>query len=283
MHVDDLLAAAKRCGFLQLDAIAALARPAAILRPGDTAEAMRSGSRIGGLPSLPAGVAWPQHDGKSLSLIAEIDLASQPEVLAADGLPPDGTLLFFYEAEQSTWGFDPKDAGSFAVIYVPRGAPVVLADWPDDLPDYARFTPVPVSAVPTTLLPPWESGAIGDLRLGGEQLEAYQNLLERLMDDQEWATRCLLGGYPDQIQGEMTLECAMVAAGLYCGDDKAYQDPRMPELRRRAREWRLLLQVASLDEAGMMWGDAGCLYYWIHEDDLRARRFERAWMILQCS
>jgi uncharacterized protein YwqG len=33
----------------------------------------------------------------------------------------------------------------------------------------------------------------------------------------------------------------------------------------------------------MMWGDAGCLYYWIRAEDLRARRFDRAWMILQCS
>lgn len=88
--------------------------------------------------------------------------------------------------------------------------------------------------------------------------------------------------YPDQIQGDMMVECAMVSAGLYCGDATAYEDPRRPLFRKQACEWRLLLQVPSAESAGMMWGDAGCLYYWIREDDLRARRFERSWMILQC-
>ncbi|MGH2609888.1 MAG: DUF1963 domain-containing protein [Tepidiformaceae bacterium] len=92
----------------------------------------------------------------------------------------------------------------------------------------------------------------------------------------------MLGGYPDQIQGDMMLECAMVGAGLYCGDAKAFEDPRVPELCREAREWRLLFQVPSCGAAAMMWGDEGCLYFWIRENDLRAQRFERCWMMLQC-
>ncbi len=43
-----------------------------------------------------------------------------------------------------------------------------------------------------------------------------------------------------------------------------------------------MLQVDSDDEAGMMWGDAGMLYYWIRDDDLAARRFDRAWCVMQC-
>jgi uncharacterized protein YwqG len=78
------------------------------------------------------------------------------------------------------------------------------------------------------------------------------------------------------------LECALVSAGLSCGDATAYQDPRLPEFRKHAREWRLLLQVPSAESAGMMWGDLGCLYYWIRNDDLDARRFDRCRMILQC-
>jgi uncharacterized protein YwqG len=33
----------------------------------------------------------------------------------------------------------------------------------------------------------------------------------------------------------------------------------------------------------MMWGDCGMVYYWIREQDLRERAFDRAWAILQCS
>jgi uncharacterized protein YwqG len=192
-------------------------------------------------------------------------------------------LLFFYDAEQSTWGFDPKDAGSFAVIYIDAPGPTARpAEWPTDLPGPARYRSVPVSPEQTVLLPPCESILVEDLKLGDEQLDAYQNPLDQTSEG-EWASRCLLRGYPDQIQGDMTLECALVAAGLSCGDAAAYKDPRVPSFRREARNWRLLLQVPSVESAGMMWGDAGCLYYWIHEDDLKARRFDRSWMILQCS
>jgi uncharacterized protein YwqG len=45
---------------------------------------------------------------------------------------------------------------------------------------------------------------------------------------------------------------------------------------------RFLLQVDSDDAAGMMWGDAGMLYFWIRDDDLAARRFDRAWCVMQC-
>ena len=32
-----------------------------------------------------------------------------------------------------------------------------------------------------------------------------------------------------------------------------------------------------------MWGDVGRLYFWIRDADLRARRFDATWLILQCS
>ncbi|WP_230530783.1 DUF1963 domain-containing protein [Microvirga roseola] len=34
-------------------------------------------------------------------------------------------------------------------------------------------------------------------------------------------------------------------------------------------------------DIGMMWADSGILSLWIRRDDLRARRFERAHLILQ--
>ena len=46
--------------------------------------------------------------------------------------------------------------------------------------------------------------------------------------------------------------------------------------------WRLLLQVDSEGEAGMMWGDAGMPYYRIYDQDLAARNSDNVWMVLQC-
>lgn len=280
MTIDDLLARARAHGFEDVEAIGRLARSAVELTPG---RGEQTRSRFGGRPDLPASLPWPQHKGRSLAFIAQIELSSQPPVAVQIGLPPEGLLLFFYDAEQSTWGFDPKDAGSFAVMFQPESTPPShRTDWPADLPDYARYQASSLSSVETVTLPPGDSGLVQHLHLYPDRLDAYQNLLDELSGG-TWASRGLLGGHPDQIQNDMPLDCELVSARIYCGDASAYQDPRLPLFRQRAKDWRLLLQVPSVEDAGMMWGDCGCLYYWMREEDLAARRFDRVWMILQCT
>jgi uncharacterized protein YwqG len=80
----------------------------------------------------------------------------------------------------------------------------------------------------------------------------------------------------------MELECAEVTRGIYTGDATASKDPRAAEAARHQYEWRLLLQVDTDDDAKMMWGDAGRIYFWIRDEDLRARRFDKTWLVFQC-
>jgi uncharacterized protein YwqG len=56
----------------------------------------------------------------------------------------------------------------------------------------------------------------------------------------------------------------------------------MAELAERSKEWRLFFQLDTDDDAGMMWGDVGRLYFWIREDSLRAQKWDDVWLILQC-
>jgi uncharacterized protein YwqG len=234
MTVDDLLASARGYKFADLESLRKLARGAISLRPTSENPPQGSRSRLGGLPDLPRSLPWPQLAGRSLAFIGQIDLSSQPKVPPQEGLPGEGLLLFFYNSEQSTWGFDPKDAGSFAVIYVPESAPLSgTTEWPSDMPEHARYRACSLVSEETVTLPPRESVLVEDLGLDREQLDAYQNVLEAASGDDAWASRGLLGGYPDQIQGDMMLECALVSAGLYCGDATAYQDARLPAFRLR--------------------------------------------------
>jgi len=128
-------------------------------------------------------------------------------------------------------------------------------------------------------IPPWESPQIDNLGLSQSEMDAYVDLVERITPGEQ-IHRVL--GWPDQIQADMQLECQLVTHGLYVGDETGFDDPRARELARGAEDWRLLLQLDSDETIGMMWGDVGRLYWWIREADLRTRRFDASWLILQC-
>jgi len=147
----------------------ALRRPAIALSASFEAR----NSWIGGLPSLPDNDPWPEWKGVPLAFLCQLDLGEIPQACERHGLPPTGMLFFFYNQEQETWGFDPKDERSWRVIYTPEPA---------------------------------------------------ENSASRIAPE----------GLKD-------------------------------------------------DDAGMMWGDCGRLYFWIRKADLAEGRFDKCWMILQCS
>ena len=44
---------------------------------------------------------------------------------------------------------------------------------------------------------------------------------------------------------------------------------------------KLLFQAASAGECDMSWGDAGMLYFWIYEEDLKNLNFDKCWCVMQ--
>jgi uncharacterized protein YwqG len=261
------------------DRILALARPAIRL----TTRAAREGwpvgaSRIGGHPDLPAGAEWPSWNGRRLSFLAQVNLEELRPYACGRSLPTEGLLQFFYDPEQETWGFDPKDRGSWAVLFQAslQGLQPTLGG--------RRFPGCRVTMTEVTTLPPWESHDFEQLGLTKKERDAYLGVTDALEDAHpEPALQHQLLGNPAAIQGDMQLECQLVSHGLYCGDLSGYNDPRSRQLEPGASDWRLLFQLDSDDAADMMWGDCGRLYFWMTEAALADRRFDTAWMILQCS
>jgi uncharacterized protein YwqG len=88
-------------------------------------------------------------------------------------------------------------------------------------------------------------------------------------------------GYAAPIQDVMELECQLAANGIPFAKRKKAAVP-FEELESGARDWRLLFQVESDGTAKMMWGDAGRLYFWIRDEDLRGARFDRTGVVFQC-
>ncbi len=238
-------------------------------------------SRIGGLPDLPPGVSWPEGKGLPLAFIAQIRL----EDLEDDDnpLPARGLLSFFYDAEQRTWGFDPADRGSWRVFHFDAAETLVRRE-PPDLLSWARYAPRAVTFERFLSLPTYDQ-LTERLELREEEHVAYYGLPEAWAEEHvgDSGPHHQLLGHPELIQGDMRLECQMASHGVYMGDGSWRDDPRSEALAEDADDWRLLLQIDSDDDAQMMWGDLGMLYYWIRRQDLAEGAFDEVWMALQCS
>lgn len=255
-----------------------LARPSIRLLPQGVANTVPvvGQSRLGGNPDLPASTRWPEYRGVPQSFIAQVNLAEVHRYDRQDQLPGAGILSFFYDAEQSVWGFDPAQNGAWAVLYTEASVDVTRREFPAALPDHSRFRPI-------TLRPKGEityapSGSEFDaVGLSPDEGNAYEDLIE-----EDGGPIHQLLGHPHPIQGDMQIECQLVSHGLYLGDASGYRDPRAADLRSGAVDWRLLLQIDSDDDAQMMWGDSGRIYYWMHKEALRERRWDEARLIRQC-
>jgi len=239
-------------------------------------------SRIGGLPSLPDSEPWPEWQGRPLAFLCQLHLGDIPTECERHGLPPTGMLYFFYLSEQETWGFDPKDKGSWRVVHsATPSSNSTQQSAPDGLEEEYIYSEKPVAFTPIDTYPNWQDERVQDLDLNDSQFDQYTELCSSVFGDNPAHH---LFGYPSPIQGnDMDLECQLVTHGLYCGDGSGYQDPRAKELESNRRDWILLLQLDTDDDVGMMWGDCGMLYFWIRRQDLEKGRFDKCWMILQCS
>ena len=238
-------------------------------------------TRVGGLPDLPADFDWPHWKNKPLSFLAQIELEALSGFPGAEVLPSHGLLSFFYDPLQSTWGFDPQDVGSWQVVWT-ENRNLVAHSFPADLPCEGRFQTCTVEFFPDISLPAWDSIIMNSWKLRVLHSRHYSIVEDELRGEADSGTTSWLLGHADLIQGDMQLECALVTNGLYCGNTSGYHDVQAKLFAREASRWRLLFQLASEEQAEMMWGDMGCLYFWIHEQDLARRQFDRVWMILQC-
>ena len=260
---------------------AALLSNRMIASPVDAASVPIGGSRIGGRPDLPREAQWPTHQGEPLSFIAQVRLE---EVLwKPEGLPEKGLLSFFYNAADQPWGYDPEEAGQWRVLYHAEADRLERRLVPDGLKPVVEFDASAVDFSVQTTLPDWNALVFRQMGFAENETERYIALTEQVAEHNApaYPVHRLLGN-PDQVQGEMQLKCQLVAHGIDCGDPSGYQDPRRAELEPGAAGWMLLLQIDSEDETEMIWGDFGSIYFWIHEEDLRKRDFEKMWVILQC-
>lgn len=242
------------------------------LEPGGTGR-----TRIGGLPDMAEGEAWPHgDDGIPYTFVAQIDCSALPS-LDGDFTGPEwhhgGALLRVFAALDARV----PEPGPAVALACPPGAPVRRAELPprpDPMPASAweaddeslrmlRETPVrPVpfltAAVPWGVLP---EGVLEDAE------DRYRAFADRLaaggappIGERFWTVPQLLG-HAESVQGEDP----RYAGGWRRGDE--------PELQP-LDAWRVLLYVADGYE-GMSFGDGGALAILAPVADLAAGRYDR--------
>lgn len=261
------------------DALVRLGRPSIRLTPQSAAEPESVVMRLGGRPLLPPETPWPMtDDDRPLSFIAQLDCAALAPLAPGEPVPSGGLLSFFYDGvEQQAWGFDPLESDCWDVVYTPSLRGCVLRGFPDDLDDTGRYEPMALRAEVEWTPPPRESFDVEALGIP-RPWETYAAALGE--PDSDPLTHRFLG-QPDPIQGDMQHVCQLASNGISCGADYT-TDPHALALLSCSSQWRLLLQVDSQEDIGMMWGDVGRLYWWIRDDDLRNGEWDDSWFVLQC-
>ena len=282
---DDRLASALTDAGLARHAstLAGLARPSVRIVASRCAEHTLApgASRFGGAPDLPPGFEWPSYAGHPHAFIAQLDLRALPHP-EESLLPRSGWLVFFYEVESMKWGFDPADRGCAHVAWFDVDASTLVRTAPPaGVSSWGHFKPCGLLYTDAVDLADW-----GDLlltaaveRMTDAEQERYLSYLASRIPP----TYHHLLGHPQLIQNDMRLECELASKGINVGTPAGYEgsDASVPA----ARDWQLLLQVDTDEEEGpgWCWGDVGRIYFWIRNQDLEARRFEKTWLCLHCT
>jgi uncharacterized protein YwqG len=259
--------------------LASLAQPSIRLTttPVDEAKLALGASKFGGLPDMPIGTAWPILNGVPMSFVAQIRLEDARPVDVNRQLPPAGLLAFFYDAQQQTYGADPKDRGGRQVYYFADVTHLQRTDAPVVLPAGARHKPCALTFSSELTMPLEPHLERPDLTLSADEQKAYETFLSSFPTPQgSRGVRNRMLGYADTIQDDMRVQAQLVSHGLTDSND-----PKAKALLPGAVDWVLLLQVDSDPNAGMRWASDGRLYFWIEREALAAARFDNVWVALQ--
>lgn len=249
-------------------------------------------SHIGGIPDLPAQIAWPHFKGQPMTFLAQLSCADFADYDTEHLLPSSGILSFFVNNPPWEWA-DYDDPRRWAVYY-DDGDPTTYQRvcWPDAVPRRERYTPCTLKYSQEIQLPPYGSEALANLDLSENMYQLEQEELRKIQQeaDRLWTLSKEIArlhgwepdwryfrprhqslGYPESIQHDVQYEALCNA-------------PRAANLKddcADANAWVLLLQVDTCDEANIDDWVGGRVFFMIHHEDLARRDFSAVWMEFQ--
>ncbi|MEF2278061.1 DUF1963 domain-containing protein [Deinococcus sp. YIM 134068] len=267
----------------QEDAILGAVRSAVLLCLGEPDPTPTPGtSRIGGLPDLPPSLEWPlSAGGEALVFLLQLDLRDVPH-FAGNPLPQRGMLFLFLGLDEPASDVEHRlllYTGAETVAPRPRPDALTINENYDGLPSHR----IEMLLVPD--LPRWYSTTYEALtgELSQEGQDRYEDLT-RALHAGHGQGRTVVGqlfGHVTGIGHDAAEDAHIVRdvnpAWLYDSTKRATVD------MTRAKTWRNLLRVNSVDELDLLFWDAGYLNVLIREADLEALNLTETYAAVETS
>ncbi|MBA8902311.1 YwqG family protein [Phyllobacterium sp. P30BS-XVII] len=221
-----------------------------------------------------------------LTFIAQLDLAALSAERGFDPvLPRTGRLLLFYDLPILPADFEPRARAGWQLIYdetpvsqLQRIAP------PKELLDFPSTTQLRVATItPSSVVTTVPTGDASYEALQGIT-EADTSLYHQWLFTLGWPTdhqgrNHQLGGWSRAIQSGMQSRSQLAANGIDAGTGEAYQSKAAQQLLTDAKAWHLVLQIGTDNAIGYTL--SGAINVLVREEDIVARRFDRAWIVYE--
>ncbi len=219
--------------------------------------------------------------------IAQIHLDEIAPYDPEGDLPHCGLLSFFFATDgEPKANEDDDNPETWRVLHFDGDlASLVRQPAPETLNDRVRFTACSVTYSWRLTLPPVELveemlGFTNQERLAYIDVETSTDLFEQFGSFLDMDHHLL--GYPYALDGSPFVSCYLGAHHITYQAVEAGGREWFQHLEKEAaKEWRLLLQVYSNEEAGMDWAGGGVLHFCIPKEALAARDFSRVWLEMQ--
>jgi uncharacterized protein YwqG len=220
-------------------------------------------SKFGGFPYFPKGLQYPTDSkGQAMFLLAQINFGETPKL---ESFPEKGILQFYISNGSDVYGAcfeSPAKQDDFRVLYFPE----VTKD--------ERLLITKFDFLPKPDMVPIEKQSSLTFNLKYAPMSVYDYQFEPAILNIDSKLKYELFENHKKIYEEY--EKLFRSEGHKLGGYPYFtqSDPREFEAYK-GEEYRLLFQMDTDDEAGIMWGDCGVANFFISEQDLARKNFSR--------
>lgn len=246
-------------GVPRAEMLATLVKPSVLVEPSDA----RGRTRLGGVPDLAIGRAWPRaSDGAPMLFVAQVDLAELGGTPVSDQLPNQGLLAWFYAPVVHGGHQPPELAITWSGAQPVARAEAIGHVLPEHGANLRRWWSIPPSGR--------ESPFLHSLGLTDAERDAWGDFVGEWYAEEMDVRGHRLLGYAENAEAYLAaaLDTDEALRTRFFGRsvrDRAIEPYADADLAARAKAFRLLFEVCGDEALGVSWGDGAPTSFMLHE------------------